>query len=95
VRVGVGRPDSTDPDIVAAYVLGKWRQPPLHVDPVRARAADGRAHGVFLDNPGRVEIDLGKADPERVVFGEATGGDSSTTCSRADAARRARALHAS
>src|SRR4051794_38491535 len=27
VRVGVGRPDSTDPDIVAGYVLGKWRQP--------------------------------------------------------------------
>jgi len=26
VRVGVGRPDSTDPDIVAAYVLGKWRR---------------------------------------------------------------------
>ena len=27
VRVGVGRPDSTDPEIVAAYVLGGWRQP--------------------------------------------------------------------
>ena len=27
VRVGVGRPDSTDPEIVAAYVLGRWRQP--------------------------------------------------------------------
>jgi PTH1 family peptidyl-tRNA hydrolase len=27
VRIGVGRPDSTDPDIVASYVLGKWRQP--------------------------------------------------------------------
>lgn len=26
VRVGVGRPDSTDPEIVAAYVLGAWRQ---------------------------------------------------------------------
>lgn len=26
VRVGVGRPDSTDPDVVAAYVLGRWRQ---------------------------------------------------------------------
>src|ERR671927_1320847 len=26
VRVGVDRPDSTDPDIVAAYVLGRWRQ---------------------------------------------------------------------
>jgi peptidyl-tRNA hydrolase, PTH1 family len=27
VRIGVGRPDSTDPEIVAAYVLGAWRQP--------------------------------------------------------------------
>jgi PTH1 family peptidyl-tRNA hydrolase len=33
VRVGVGRPDSTDPDIVAAYVLGRWRQT---ADEVRA-----------------------------------------------------------
>jgi alpha-glucosidase len=35
---------------------------------------DGRAHGVFLDNTHRVEIDLAKADPERVSY-EATGGD--------------------
>ena len=27
VRVGVGRPDSTDPEIVAAYVLGRFREP--------------------------------------------------------------------
>ena len=26
VRVGVGRPDSTDPEIVSAHVLGKFRQ---------------------------------------------------------------------
>jgi PTH1 family peptidyl-tRNA hydrolase len=26
VRVGVGRPDSTDPDVVAAYVLGRFRE---------------------------------------------------------------------
>ena len=26
VRVGVGRPDTTDPDLVSAHVLGKWRQ---------------------------------------------------------------------
>jgi len=26
VRVGVGRPDSTDPEIVASYVLGRFRQ---------------------------------------------------------------------
>jgi PTH1 family peptidyl-tRNA hydrolase len=26
VRVGVGRPDTTDPEIVSAHVLGKWKQ---------------------------------------------------------------------
>ncbi len=26
VRVGVGRPDSTDPEIVSAYVLGRFRE---------------------------------------------------------------------
>ena len=40
VRVGVGRPDSTDPDIVAAYVLGRWRQPAVEVDALVDRAAD-------------------------------------------------------
>jgi PTH1 family peptidyl-tRNA hydrolase len=40
VRVGVGRPDSTDPDIVAAYVLGKWRQPPSEVQALVDAAAD-------------------------------------------------------
>jgi PTH1 family peptidyl-tRNA hydrolase len=33
VRVGVGRPDSSDPDIVAAYVLGRFSEP---ADQVRA-----------------------------------------------------------
>lgn len=40
VRVGVGRPDSTDPDIVAAYVLGRWRQPAAEVADLVSRAAD-------------------------------------------------------
>jgi peptidyl-tRNA hydrolase, PTH1 family len=40
VRVGVGRPDSTDPDIVAAYVLGKWRQPAAEVSALVDRASD-------------------------------------------------------
>ena len=26
IRIGVGRPDSTDPEIVSGYVLGRWRQ---------------------------------------------------------------------
>jgi PTH1 family peptidyl-tRNA hydrolase len=40
VRVGVGRPDSTDPDVVAAYVLGRWRQPAGEVSAVVEQAAD-------------------------------------------------------
>jgi len=40
VRVGVGRPDSTDPEIVAAHVLGRWRQPAGEVEALVGRAAD-------------------------------------------------------
>jgi peptidyl-tRNA hydrolase, PTH1 family len=40
VRVGVGRPDSTDPDIVAAYVLGRWRQGAGEVADLVDRARD-------------------------------------------------------
>ena len=40
VRVGVGRPDSTDPDVVAAYVLGRWRQPSSDVAALVDAAAD-------------------------------------------------------
>ena len=45
VRIGVGRPDSTDPDIVAAYVLGRWRQSGAEVSELDlARGRRGRAH---------------------------------------------------
>ena len=40
VRVGVGRPDSTDPEIVSAHVLGRWREPRADVDALVGRAAD-------------------------------------------------------
>ena len=40
VRVGVGRPDTTDPEIVAGHVLGKWRQPRDEVQALVDRAAD-------------------------------------------------------
>ena len=49
VRVGVGRPDSTDPDIVAAYVLGKWRQPAADVRDVVERARDAAERVVLGD----------------------------------------------
>ena len=40
VRVGVGRPDSTDPEIVSAYVLGKFREPKAEVEALVAAAAE-------------------------------------------------------
>jgi PTH1 family peptidyl-tRNA hydrolase len=40
VRVGVGRPDTTDPELVAAYVLGKWRQSRAEVAELVERARD-------------------------------------------------------
>lgn len=40
VRVGIGRPDTTDPEIVSAYVLGKWRQPEREVRDLVDRAAE-------------------------------------------------------
>ncbi len=40
VRVGVGRPDSTDPEIVSAHVLGRFAEAPADVDALVGRAAD-------------------------------------------------------
>ncbi|QEC47499.1 aminoacyl-tRNA hydrolase [Baekduia soli] len=40
VRIGIGRPDSTDPEIVSAHVLGRWRQSDAEVAEVVDRAAD-------------------------------------------------------
>jgi PTH1 family peptidyl-tRNA hydrolase len=40
VRVGVGRPDSTDPEIVSAYVLGRFREPRDEVEALIGRAAE-------------------------------------------------------
>ena len=40
VRVGVGRPDTTDPEIVSAHVLGKWRRPAEEVAGLVDQAAD-------------------------------------------------------
>jgi PTH1 family peptidyl-tRNA hydrolase len=40
VRVGVGRPPTTDPDRVAAYVLGKFKEPKADVEALIDQAAD-------------------------------------------------------
>jgi peptidyl-tRNA hydrolase, PTH1 family len=40
VRVGVGRPDSTDPEIVSAYVLGRFREGDSRVEELIERACE-------------------------------------------------------
>ena len=40
VRVGVGRPDTTDPEIVSNYVLSRFREPREEVEKLIERAAD-------------------------------------------------------
>jgi len=49
VRVGVGRPDSTDPEIVSAHVLGRFRESPAQVAELVARAVE-HVERVVLDD---------------------------------------------
>jgi PTH1 family peptidyl-tRNA hydrolase len=46
VRAGVGRPPTTDPDRVAAYVLGRFREPAAEVRDLVQRAADAAEQAV-------------------------------------------------
>jgi peptidyl-tRNA hydrolase, PTH1 family len=48
VRVGVGRPDSTNPEIVSAYVLGRFRESPTEVSDLIDRACEA-VESVMLD----------------------------------------------
>jgi PTH1 family peptidyl-tRNA hydrolase len=49
VRIGVGRPDSTDPDIVSAHVLGRWKESADDVRALVERAAEAAERIVLGD----------------------------------------------
>jgi peptidyl-tRNA hydrolase, PTH1 family len=49
IRVGVGRPDSTDPEIVSRYVLGRFSEDPDDVRALVETAADELERRVSLD----------------------------------------------
>jgi PTH1 family peptidyl-tRNA hydrolase len=51
VRVGVGRPDSTDPEIVSAYVLGRFRESAAEVAALVDSACE-QVRRVVLGEPG-------------------------------------------
>jgi PTH1 family peptidyl-tRNA hydrolase len=44
VRIGVGRPDSTDPEIVSRHVLGRFSEPREEVEALLGRAAEESEH---------------------------------------------------
>jgi PTH1 family peptidyl-tRNA hydrolase len=50
VRVGVGRPPTTDPDRVASYVLSRFREPASEVRELVDRAADA-AERIVVGEP--------------------------------------------
>jgi peptidyl-tRNA hydrolase, PTH1 family len=47
IRIGVGRPPTTDPDRVAAYVLGRFREPKADVEALIVEAADAVERAVM------------------------------------------------
>lgn len=49
VRIGVGRPDSTDPNIVSAFVLGKWQESKAEVEALVESAADAAERLILGD----------------------------------------------
>ncbi|HTU86674.1 MAG TPA: aminoacyl-tRNA hydrolase [Solirubrobacteraceae bacterium] len=51
VRIGVGRPPTTDPERVAAYVLGRFREPKEEVRALVERAADATEQTVLSAQP--------------------------------------------
>ena len=51
LRIGVSRPDTTDPDLVASYVLSRFREPRQEVEQVVGRAADA-AERIVLGEDG-------------------------------------------
>ena len=50
VRIGVGRPDTTDPELVSAHVLGKWRRDASEVRELVERARD-EVERIVLSEP--------------------------------------------
>jgi PTH1 family peptidyl-tRNA hydrolase len=52
VRIGVGRPPTTDPDRVAAYVLSRFREPRSEVERLIGEGADAAERVVIDTAPG-------------------------------------------
>ena len=56
IRLGVGRPDSTDPEIVSAYVLGRFGEPKADVDELVERGVAAVEAVVLGDGPANGSV---------------------------------------
>jgi peptidyl-tRNA hydrolase, PTH1 family len=56
VRVGVGRPDSTDPDVVSAHVLARFSEPAADVRALIERAADETERLLEREHSARAQL---------------------------------------
>jgi PTH1 family peptidyl-tRNA hydrolase len=70
VRVGVGRPDSTDPEMVSAYVLGRFREDRARVRELIERACD-QVEGLVLGEATAPRADV--APSQETELGERLG----------------------
>jgi PTH1 family peptidyl-tRNA hydrolase len=55
VRVGVGRPNSTDPEIVSSWVLGRFRESEQEVEQLVGRACEEVERVILGASPGAGE----------------------------------------
>ena len=91
VRVGVGRPDTTDPDIVAAHVLGALAPAEGRGRRARSRAAADEAERLVLGRMYAITYDVCRATgtpPSYERISRAAGGDGPRRARPARAARR-------
>jgi PTH1 family peptidyl-tRNA hydrolase len=63
VRAGVARPDSSDPEVVSAYVLSRFAEPREEVEALVARAADEAERLVARIDAGEA-TDAASSEPE-------------------------------
>lgn len=74
VRVGVGRPDSTDPHIVSAYVLARFREGAAQVAELVDRACE-HAERVVLGETGSAHAAPGGGAPDGGAADGAAAGE--------------------
>jgi PTH1 family peptidyl-tRNA hydrolase len=65
VRAGVGRPESTDPEVVSRYVLSRYREPADEVRHLVERAADEVERLVERIACGEANVAEGLEEPDR------------------------------